>query len=67
MVKCKDEDLMKWLTKHHIHRYYKNNLCFNDKRYIPAWGNWFSPEFKNVYISFDYCNNSTYSDVKTGK
>ena len=47
--------------------FYPNSLCFSNKMKVPAYSNWFHDKFNSIYLSFDMCNNSTYSNVTDNK
>ena len=40
---------------------YPNSLCFKNKGDIIMNKSFFESEFRSTFISFDYCNNNTYS------
>ena len=40
--------------------WFENSLCFKDKNFN-LHGDWYDVEFKNIFISLDYCNPNNYN------
>jgi len=59
----KEEDLEKFM-KPNVAAYYPNSLCFDDKSQISFLSNWFDDEYKNLWVSFDACRNTTSNPKK---
>ena len=57
MRKCDKEKDIKKFVKDNVAEYWPNALCFDDKRKIKIFSNWFDDEYSNFYIAIDACKD----------
>jgi len=50
---CDQEQTAKYV---HDMSFYPNAICFADKTQLKLYSNWNQAQFRNIIISFDYCD-----------
>ena len=63
---CKREDLIKFMPAASV-IWHENALCFNDKKLIQMYGDWYDEKFQSIFISIDYCNQKFYNGTCKSK
>ena len=53
---CSKEDLLKFMTES-VSDYYRNSLCFKDKKQIQLMSHWLHKDFKSIVISIESCQS----------
>ena len=61
---CDAKDDLDKIMDRNIEYFYTNTLCFSDKKAISFLGSWFVSKYKNFWVSYDACRNTTSNPTK---